>query len=131
MKRIFLAKVNFHLALAAIAAVAVIASGFLAVRSVNAFSNHGGIIGYAQPCVLDNVLDGRCEECPNCSNFLGAACAGYTEIDWTPSGGTPGLPVICVPKGYPYYGGGYPRIGGFLFGNTLAPQVPHMVGAGP
>ncbi|MDD5110487.1 MAG: hypothetical protein PHI63_04725, partial [Patescibacteria group bacterium] len=77
MKRIFLAKVNFHLALAIIASFGVIAGGLLAVRSVNAISQHGGIIGYAEPCVVDNITL-RCEECPNCSNFLGPGCAGYT-----------------------------------------------------
>ncbi|TSC76138.1 MAG: hypothetical protein G01um101431_1000 [Parcubacteria group bacterium Gr01-1014_31] len=109
-----------------------VAGTLVAYQSVGAFGlNVGGRITFAQPCVVDNISL-RCEECALCSNLLGPACGGYTEIQWIPSGGTPGQNYICVPKGYLYRGGGkQPRIGAWLWAKMLAPQIPIQVGISP
>lgn len=132
MKRLIFAKVNFTLALGIIAAAAVVASGFVARQSVNAMGmNVGGRITKATPCVIDNP-SGLCPtSCHGCSATIGQGCNAYVEIDYTPSGGTPGPNWICIPKGYRYLGGGvFPRIGAWLAALMLGIQVPVQVGIG-
>ena len=119
------------MALGIIMAATILASSLVAYQSVSAFGIRvGGRISRATPCVLEPIEE-RCPNCPLCSNILAGACAGYTEIMYTPAGGTPGQNYICVPNGYLYRGGGtLPRSGGWLKGLMLAPQIPVQVGIG-
>lgn len=131
MRRLIFAKINLALGLTIIAVVSVIAGSIVAYRSVGAFGlNVGGRITFVTECESGEALGLACPRCPFCSK-LGPACAGYTEILYVPAGGALGEPAICVPKAYPYRGGGgYPRIGGMLKAKMLTPFIPIQVGVG-
>lgn len=131
MKKILFARLHLGVALGIIMATAIVASSLVAYQSVSAYGVQvGGRINQVQQCVLEPIEE-RCPNCVFCSNDLGPACSGYTEIQYTPAGGTPGQPYKCVPKGYLYRGGGnIPRIGGWLKGVMLGQQIPVQVGIG-
>ncbi|MDO8559856.1 MAG: hypothetical protein Q7S23_02340 [bacterium] len=131
MKKILFARLHLGVALGIIMATTIVASSLIAYQSVNAIGIRvGGRITKAEPCVLEPIEE-RCPNCQLCSNLLAGACGGYTEILFTPAGGTPGQNYICVPNGYLYRGGGsIPRAGGWLKALMLAPQIPVQVGIG-
>lgn len=93
----------------------------------------GGTVSFYQPVCIATPPDGICKNCLMCGPITGPyICAGYSEVQFTPAGGSMPPNYVCPIQGFVYQGGGVmPRTGGYIIGGGLSAAFPWIIGISP
>lgn len=93
----------------------------------------GGIVTLYQATCVAVAPDGVCKNCTMCGPATGNyVCAGYSEIQFIPAGGSMPPNYVCPNKAFVYQGGGVmPRAGGDIIGGGLSAVIPWIIGISP